>query len=312
MSGPWRALIILIVLSGIFTAIAPHFLSFQNLTNITLATATIGILAIGAAFVLGGRGLDLSVGSVIALSGVAAVQFTHWLGLAWPATIVLCLIVGASAGIANGFVVTRMRVPPFIATLGMLGIARGLALSISGGRPIYGLEQPLVWLGQGRLLGIPIPAILFLCLGLIAHLVLTRTRFGTYTLAIGSNHAAAAKAGIRVRRHNLKLYALSGLLAGVAGLVFIGRVNAADPAVGTMYELTAITAAIIGGTNLFGGRASVIGAMLGALIMGVLQNGLNLMAVPSYYQQILIGLILIVAVWLDSISNKEQPNVVGG
>jgi len=184
-------------------------------------------------------------------------------------------------------------------TLGMLGLARGLALVISDGRVIYGLPSGLVWLGQGRPFGVPTPVFIFIFAALIAHYALAYTRFGRHTLALGDSEGAARAAGLRVERHRRALYVIAGLTAGLAGMVFMARVNSGDPTAGMSYELTAITAAIIGGTNLFGGRGSVLGAMIGALIMGVLQNGLNLMAVQSYYQQMAIGAVLILAVFID-------------
>jgi ribose/xylose/arabinose/galactoside ABC-type transport system permease subunit len=188
---------------------------------------------------------------------------------------------------------------PFIVTLGMLGIARGTAYILTEGRAIYGLPDPLVFLGQGRILGVPMPVIIFLTLALVMHFVLQHTRFGRHTLIVGDNETAARVTGLRVERHRIQVFVLSGALAGVAGLVLMGRLNAADPSEGLLYELTAITAAIIGGTNLFGGRGTILGTVIGALIMGVIQNGLNLLAVQSFYQQVAIGAVLIVAVWLD-------------
>jgi ribose transport system permease protein len=179
-------------------------------------------------------------------------------------------------------------------------------LVLTNGQPVYGLPDPLLFLGQGRPFGVPTPVLIFIGVALIAHYVLAYTRFGRYTLVIGDNEAAARATGIHVEAHRLKLYTLSGLMAGIAGLLFMARVNAGDPTAGLNYELTAITAAIIGGTNLFGGRGSVLGTLIGALIMGVLQNGLNLMAVQSYYQQMAIGAVLILAVWLDRINSARM------
>ena len=169
------------------------------------------------------------------------------------------------------------------------------------GRPIYGLSSEIIFIGQGSIIGLPMPVLIFLLCGIIAHVLLRHTSFGLYTLMLGDNEQSVRNAGVPIRWHKTYLYALSGLLAAIAGLLFIGRVNAADPSAGLMIELTAITAAIIGGTSLFGGKASIIGAFLGALIMGILQNGLTLLAVPAYYQQLAIGLTLIVAVALMQI-----------
>jgi ribose/xylose/arabinose/galactoside ABC-type transport system permease subunit len=297
---------VLVLLCVVMALLSPYFLSVSNLLNILLATATIGVLAIGATFVICAAGLDLSLGSVLGLSGVVGASLIVELGMPGSVGLAGCLGAGLLAGTANGLLVTRARVPAFIVTLGMLGIARGLALVIARGQTIYGLDPGLLFIGQGRPWGIPMPALVFLGVALVMHWVLAYTRFGRYTLVIGDNAAAARATGIPVERHTLALYALSGLMAGIAGLLFMTRVNAGDPTAGLGYELTAITAAIIGGTNLFGGRGSILGTLIGALIMGVLQNGLNLMAVQSYYQQMAIGAVLILAVWLDQTSARGR------
>jgi ribose transport system permease protein len=198
----------------------------------------------------------------------------------------------------NGSLVAYAGIPPFIATLGMLSVARGLALILTDGRPVYGLPDEIVYIGQGVFLGLPIPVWIIVIICILMHIILRKTAFGAHTLSIGDNEDAVFNAGVNVRLHKIKLYMLSGFLAGVAGLIFMGRVNAADPNAGMMYELSAITGAILGGTYLFGGRASIIGALVGALMMGVLQNGFTLLAVSSYYQQVAIGAMLIIAVAL--------------
>lgn len=290
---------ILCVLGVVFALSSEFFLTWPNIINIFLASSTIGLLAIGAGFIIGSAGLDLSVGSLMALCVCVAASLSGMIELGWTFIIILCLLSGLVVGAVNGALITFANIPAFIATLGMLSIARGGALIFTDGRPVYGLPDAIVYLGQGTLIGIPVPIWIFLVTGLVLHLVLRYTTFGKYTLVIGDNEKAVHNVGINVKAHKIKLYMLSGFLAALAGLIFMGRVNAADPSSGMMYELTAITAAIIGGTHLFGGRASVIGAMIGALIMGVLQNGLTLLAVPSYYQQVAIGTVLILAVGFD-------------
>ena len=294
-------LAVLVLLIAVMSVLSPYFLSVSNFLNILLATAVIGVLAVGATFVICSAGIDLSLGSVVGFSGVVGALAVNGLGLPWITAVPASLLAGALCGAINGLLVTRAKIPAFIVTLGMLGIARGAALVLTNGKPVYGLP-PLLYLGQGRPFGVPTPVLIFIGVALIAHYVLAYTRFGRYTLVIGDNEAAARATGIHVEAHRLKLYTVSGLMAGIAGLLFMARVNAGDPTAGLNYELTAITAAIIGGTNLFGGRGSVLGTLIGALIMGVLQNGLNLMAVQSYYQQMAIGAVLILAVWLDRIN----------
>ena len=265
----------------------------------------VGVLAFGSTFVIGSAGIDLSVGSVLALSGVVMGLSLAPLGLPWPVAILACLLTGAFCGLINGLLIARAGIPPFIVTLAMLGVARGVALLLTNGASKYGLDPAIVYLGQGRPGGVPVPVIIFLLLAIVAHFVLAHTRFGVYTLVIGDNEVAARATGIHVERHRIALYVLSGTLAGVAGLLFMARTNSADPAAGIAYELTAITATILGGTNLFGGRATIVGTLVGALIVGVLQNGLTLLAVSPFYQQILIGLVLVLAVWLDLVNRRR-------
>jgi ribose/xylose/arabinose/galactoside ABC-type transport system permease subunit len=301
-----ESIVVLVALAATMAILSPFFLSVSNFLNILLATSTIGVLAIAATYVIASGGLDLSLGSVMGLSGVVGAFVAVNLGAPSVLGALACILAGAAAGWVNGQIITRAHVPAFIVTLGMLGIARGLALVISGGRVIYGLPEGLLFLGQGRPFGIPTPVIIFLAAALVAHVVLAYTRFGKHTLAIGDNEAAARAAGIRVERHRRALYTLSGALAGLAGMLFMARINSGDPTAGLTYELTAITAAIIGGTNLFGGRGSILGTMIGALIMGVLQNGLNLLAVQSYYQQMAIGAVLILAVFIDQYQIRRE------
>jgi ribose transport system permease protein len=300
-----ESIVVLLGLAAIMAVSSPYFLTIGNILNILLATSTIGILAIGATFVICSGGIDLSLGSVMGLSGVAGAS----LAVNWSApaslAIVACLVAGTLAGLVNGILITRALMPPFIVTLGMLGVARGLALVIANGRVFYGLPDRLTYIGQGRPFGLPMPVIILLVTALVCHCILAYSRFGRHTLAMGDNEGATRAAGINVDRQRLILYSLSGGLAGLAGLVFAARINSGDPTAGNSYELTAITAAIIGGTNLFGGRGSILGTIIGALIMGVLQNGLNLLAVQAYYQQMAIGGVLILAVFLDQYQARK-------
>jgi ribose/xylose/arabinose/galactoside ABC-type transport system permease subunit len=301
-----ESLLVLAVLVAVMTVTAwPYFLTVSNALNILLATSTLGVLAIGMTFVISSAGIDLSVGSLMAFAGVVGCLAVNHLDAPWPVGILACVTAGALAGAANGFLVAKAAIPPFIVTLGMLGVARGVALVLTNGVPVYGLPAPIVYLGQGRPWGVPAPVILLLATALVAHIVLIHTRFGLYAQVIGDNEGAARAMGVRVELMKAIIYALSGGLAGFAGLIFSARVNAGDPTAGISYELTAVTATIIGGTNLFGGRGSIVGTVIGALIMGVLQNGLNLMGVSSYYQQIAIGAVLVFAVWLDRLNRGE-------
>jgi len=307
-SGSLRleSLVVLAVLVVVMSVASPYFLSFANIFNVILATSTIGILALGATFVIGSAGIDLSVGSIMAFAGVICALIVKDLGFAWWMAIPAALLAGLFAGWINGIVITYGAIPAFVVTLGMMGVARGVALLITDGQSIYGLPNALLFLGQGRPFGIPVPAIVFVAAAIILHLVLAYTRFGRHTLVVGDNERGARAMGIPVRRLRIKIYMLSGLMAGLAGLLTTARVNAGDPTAGMNFELSAITAAIIGGTNLFGGRATILGTVIGALIMGVLQNGLNLLAIPTFWQQISIGLVLVVAVWSDQLAKQGR------
>ena len=302
-----ESVVVLIVLVVAMSFLSPYFLSVANFLNILLATSVIGVLALGATFVICAAGIDLSLGSVLALAGIVGSLAMNKLGMPWFVGALGCLAAGALAGAISGLLIIRARIPAFIATLGMLSVARGVALVLSSGKPVYGLPAPFVFLGQGRVFDIvPTPVVIFLIVAGTAHYALAYTRFGKYALVIGDNETAARAMGVRVERHRLWLYMLSGTFAGLAGLLFTARVNSGDPTAGLTYELSAITAAIIGGTNLFGGRGSIFGTVVGALIMGVLQNGLNLLAVPPYYQPIATGTVLILAVWLDQLNRARS------
>lgn len=301
-----ESLIVLVLLVGVMAFASPYFFTLPNLFNVVLATSTIGILALGATFVIGSAGIDLSVGSVLAFAGVVGALVVNTLGWPWWTAMPAALLAGVLAGWINGLVVTYGRVPAFVVTLGMMGVARGVALLITDGQAVYGLPNALIWLGQGRPLGVPVPAIVFFLTAIALHFVLTYTKFGRHTLVIGDNERGARAMGVPVRSLRIKIYMLSGLMAGLAGLLAMARVNAGDPTAGMTFELSAITAAIIGGTNLFGGRASILGTVIGALIMGVLQNGLNLLAIPSFWQEISIGVVLVAAVWLDQFAKRDK------
>ena len=240
-------------LCAIFAVFSDVFLTWQNILNILTASSTIGLLAIGAAFVIGASGLDLSVGSLMALSTIVAVLLAPTSLAGLPLIAFFCLVTGALVGALSGLIIGIAKIPAFIVTLSVLSLARGLALILVDGSPVYGLPEAVLFVGQGRLFGIAVPVVVFFGVGFLTHVLLGGTTFGRHTLAIGDNEKAARNAGIKVSQHKILLYAFSGLLAAAAGLLFMGRVNAADPSAGIMYELTAITAAIIGGTPLSGG-----------------------------------------------------------
>jgi len=254
---------------------------------------------VGMTFVIVSGGIDLSVGSIVALSGVVLASALQ-AGWAVPAAIVAGLLVGALCGLLNGLLITRGRLPPFIATLGLMSVARGAALVYTDGRPISGFAAGFRWLATGRVLDVPMPVILTALVYAAAYFVLTRTRFGRYVYAIGGNEEATRLSGVAVRFHKTMVYVLSGAMSALAAVLLTARLNSAQPIAGMMYELDAIAATVIGGTSLLGGEGSLGGTLIGALIMGVLKNGLNLLGVSSFLQQIVIGVVIIGAVVIDS------------
>jgi ribose transport system permease protein len=294
-AGTMIGLIVLCL--GLWIA-TPYFATAANLTNVAEQSAIVGVIAIGMTFVILTGGIDLSVGSLVALAGVVIGSGLQR-GLPVVAAVALGLLAGIVAGALNGLMITRGSLPPFIATLGMMSVARGGALMLSDGRPISGFPEALRVLATSDVFGLPAPVVLMLVLYLLAYLVLTRTVFGRYMYAIGGNEEATALAGVNVRRWKLTVYAISGLSAGVCAVLLVARLNSAQPIAGIGYELDAIAAVVIGGTSLLGGSGSVIGTLIGALIMSVLRNGLNLLGVSSYLQQVAIGVVIIAAVLID-------------
>jgi ribose/xylose/arabinose/galactoside ABC-type transport system permease subunit len=295
----------LVGLCVLLTILTPHFLTVSNLLNVTEQTTINALIAVGMTFVILSGGIDLSVGSIVALAGVvlgSALQRD----VPIPVAILLSLVTGGFCGLVNGLLVTRGGLPPFIATLGMMSIARGVALLYTDGRPISGFDAGFRAISTGRPLMIPAPVIVMALVYVVAHLVLTRTTFGRYVYAIGGNEEATRLSGVRVGFHKTMVYALSGLTSAVAALTLTARLNSAQPIAGMMYELDAIAATVIGGTSLLGGSGTLVGTLIGALIMGVLRNGLNLLGISSFLQQVVIGAVIIAAVLVDSLLNARS------
>jgi ribose/xylose/arabinose/galactoside ABC-type transport system permease subunit len=311
----WRALTIsgrrLGTLAGLFGLcvllwiLTPHFLTVSNLLNVLEQTSINAVVAVGMTFVILSAGIDLSVGSVLALSGVVMATMLHQ-GVAPPMAITGGLAVGFGFGALNGIAIAWGRLPPFIATLGMMSIARGFALLFTEGRPVSGFDQGFRSLATGRLLGVPAPVVMTAAVYVVARLVLSSTRFGRYVYAMGGNEEATRLSGVNVRLHKTLVYGVSGFTSAVAAVLLTARLNSAQPIAGMMYELDAIAAVVIGGTSLAGGEGGVGGTLIGALIMGVLRNGLNLLGVSSFLQQVVIGLVIVFAVLLDSVLKARR------
>jgi len=301
--GTLAGLVVLVTVLGI---LSPFFLTPGNLLTVLEQTAINAIIAVGMTFVIISAGIDLAVGSILALSGIVLGLLLR-AGLPAPLAIGLALGTGGVCGLINGWLITYGRLPPFIATLGMMSMARGAALLLTEGRPISGFDSGFRSLATGQVLHIPAPALIMLGVYAVAHFLLTRTRFGLYTYAMGGNEQATRLAGVSVTFHKAAIYAFSGGTSAVAAVVLTARLNSAQPIAGIAYELDAIAATVIGGTSLMGGQGTLVGTLIGALIMGVLKNGLNLLGVSSFLQQIIIGGVIIAAVLFDTLTKKRRP-----
>jgi ribose/xylose/arabinose/galactoside ABC-type transport system permease subunit len=286
----------------LFSILSPYFLTAENLLNVSLQTSITGIIAVGMTFVILTAGIDLSVGSLVALAGVITTGFLKFdlpPGLLYLLALAAGMFFGTLSGYMAGIFVTKFRITPFIVTLALMTIWRGLAFAVTEGRPIWDLPEGFAILARGRFLEIPIPTLLMLAVYAAAHIVLTQTRFGRYVYAVGGNIEAARLAGIPTERVLISVYMISGLLSGSSGILLASRMNSGQPNSGLMYELDVIAAVVVGGTSLFGGRGTVIGTLIGSFLIGVLRNGLNLMNVESYVQQVVVGVVILLAVMMD-------------
>ena len=304
----------LVILCVILSFASPWFLTTQNILNVLRQSSINGILAIGLTFVILTRGIDLSVGSVVALAGIVGASFATTSSVAgvsgapWPALVAIGvgLLVGLAAGAVNGVIVSRFSVPAFVVTLGMLSTARGLTLLYTDGRPVPSLTPEFRWMGTGDVFGVPAPIVILLVVFALSWFVLERTRFGRHVYAVGGNPKAANTSGIDVRRVRLIVYMISGCAAGLAGLLLAARTGSGLTQAGVAYELDAIAAVVIGGTSLLGGVGSVFGTLIGTLIIAVTNNGLDLLGIDSNWQQIVKGMMIVVAVLIDSSRHRAS------
>lgn len=286
---PLVGLVLLVVLVSV---LSPYFLTVQNILNVLRQVSIIAIVSIGMTYVIITGGIDLSVGSVAALGGIVTGLCLKQFGLNLFLAIALGILAGAACGLVSGLLITRVRMPPFIATLAMMSVARGVALVITGGRPIFNLPDSFRFLGGGLLLGIPVPIVIMAGMYLVAHLNLGYGKVGLYYYAIGGDAEAARVAGISTNRVRMYAYLISGVCAAVAGIVLSSRVMVSEPIAGLGYELDAIASVIVGGSNIFGGEGFVVGTLIGSVIIGILRNGLNLLNVSTYMQQVVIGVVI--------------------
>ena len=285
----------------VFALLAPQFLSLDNAVNIGLSLAIIGILAVGMTAVILTGGIDLSVGSIVALAGVLSALTAQKTGFV-VAGILAAILLGAISGAFTGIAVAQFRVPPFVVTLAWLTIGRGLAFIITNGRSIGDLPENFGWLGRARLSGLPMPVLVMLTVFAIGWFVLTQTTLGRYIYAVGGNREAAFLAGVNVNRTTFLVFLLYGVFVVIAGATLAARLGAGVPNSGVQYELDVIAAVVVGGTSLTGGRGSVIRTLWGAIFIGVLNNGLNLAGIDPYMQKVAFGCVILLAVLADQIN----------
>jgi ribose transport system permease protein len=295
----------LIALCILIAVLEPKFLSAGNLAGVARQTAVITIMAIGMTMVMVAGGIDLSVGSMMALTAVLG-ALAMVAGAPVMLGILVCIAVGAMFGFINGTAVAMLKIPPFIVTLGAMGIYRGVALLITDGTAVVGLPSSFGYLAEGNLFGfVPVPLLIVLAVALIIHFLLSSTQPGRYCYAIGSNVEAARYAGVRVSRYQIMFYVILGALAGLAGAIESARLVTGQPTAGEGYELRVIAAVVIGGGSLSGGQGTVIGTIIGSLIMGVLANGANLLGISSFTQQVIIGAVIVLAVTFDEFQRRR-------
>lgn len=298
---PFLTLILLFV--GLSIASPDNFLTQTNLSSVVRQTAVINLMALGMTLVIISGGIDLSVGSILAMGGLLGTMAMEkgqpiWLG------VLIGVLVGCACGFVNGFLTTRLKINPFIVTLGTLGILRGTTLIISNGLPVHQIPQSFSYLGEGNLLGVPFVLWVLVACAIAVHVILEHTRLGRYAFSIGSNPDAAHYAGIPVAFHTTAVYAICGMLTGLGGMIEASRLMTGQPTAGQGYELQAIAAVVIGGGSLRGGEGSVVGTLIGAFIMGLLANGSDLLGISPYLQQAIIGAVIILAVSVDELRKR--------
>nr|WP_255654623.1 ABC transporter permease [Cohnella sp. REN36] len=305
MLRKYGLILILLLAVVVLSIVSDTFLTFTNLMNVLRQVSINGILAVGMTLVILTGGIDLSIGSLMAVSAVIAASTVSDSSGATILALVLGMLASGFLGGVSGTMSAKLRVAPFVATLAMMTIGRGIALLYTNGRPIIVDSPSFKYLGQGYVGPIPVPVLIFVVIAALVAVLLYRTKFGRYIFAVGGNENASRVSGIRVDRIKIGVYAINGLLSGLAGILLASRISSGQPNSGIGYELDAIAAVVIGGTSLFGGRGSLLGTIVGVLIIGVINNGLNLLDVSSYWQQIIKGVIIAGAVILDQRAKRD-------
>lgn len=300
----YMLIFIVIGLGVILSFISSNFLTVTNLLNVVRQIAVNGILAIGMTIVCLTGGIDLSVGSIVAFSGIIAAGLLRDKDYPIILIVLIAIVIGAVCGLYNGYFVAYWNAAPFVVTLSMMTIARGMTYVYSDGRPISNLPTEFLIIGKGSIAGIPIPTLILIVVFILGSVMLTKLKYGRYVYAVGGNENAAMVSGINVKRVKMMVYVLSGIACGIAAIILTARVSAGLPQAGESYELDAIAATVIGGTSLSGGRGRLWGTIVGAVLLGIVNNGLDLLNVSSFYQQIVKGLIILGAILIDSKRNN--------
>jgi ribose/xylose/arabinose/galactoside ABC-type transport system permease subunit len=307
MVGEFGISIALLIEVIIFSQLSPYFFTAENILNVSLQISITAIIAVGMTLVILTAGIDLSVGALVAWSGVIATSVLQ-IDLPFSLTLLLAMLaglgIGALSGALAGVFITRLNITPFIVTLALMTIWRGAAYMFTDGRPIWGLPEAFSILGSGRIFKIPVPTIIMIAIYVVAYVMLTQTRFGRHVYAVGGNKEAARLSGINTDRVLMQVYLICGMLAALSGILLASRMNSGQPNAGQMYELDVIAAVVVGGTSLFGGRGSIVGTFIGAMLIGVLKNGLNLLNVGSYVQMVVLGAVILLAVMMDQVRKK--------
>ncbi len=299
LNYPWLSEAVPLVVLVVGLSIAhPRFLTQSNVTSILLQAAVYVIMALGMSFVLMTGGIDLSQGSLLALVGVVAADLLQRTN-SIPLAIIASILVGAAVGAANGLVVSCLKIPPFIMTLSTMYLCRGLTLVITQATPITVQNTSFKWIGGGSVLGIPVPVIIFLIAAAVGQFILSYTATGRYILAVGSNREAARLSGVKTRWNECKVYIISGVMVAIAGIVYVARLGAAQATAGETYEMEAVAASVLGGTSVLGGEGGIIGTVMGAIVVAIIRNAIVLLNVSTYYQQMITGAVILVAVIID-------------
>lgn len=300
-------MVVLFFLLATFSLMAPSFLSVSTGINIARQVATIGVCAVGMTIVMIGGGVDFSIGSLVGLVNIVCAKLIVEQNYHPLAAVIICLVLAVGVGAINGFWIVVLKIPPLITTLAMLTSMRGLSYVLSGGRPIWGFGARFRLIGRGQIFGLPIPMLIMLGTFFLGWFFLTRTRYGRYIYGMGGSESAAVRSGVNVIRMKFLIYCICSFTAALAGIMVLARLNTGLPATGTGLEMEVVTAVVLGGVSIYGGKGSIFGVLLGVLIMGVLANGMIYLNVTEYLQLVIRGVVLLVAIGIGNVANGQRP-----